>query len=76
MLEMNWSNAGGFILSNNEVPFFYADVITGIATVVLMFVLLQFTNLGIWSLLLAQLATGLAYNYWKWPYYLLKQLKK
>jgi O-antigen/teichoic acid export membrane protein len=75
MLEMNWSNAGGFILSNNEVPFFYADVITGIATVVIMFLLLQFTNLGIWSLLLAQFATGLAYNYWKWPLYLIKQLK-
>jgi O-antigen/teichoic acid export membrane protein len=76
MLEMNWSNAGGFILSNNEVPFFYADIITGVSTVVIMFLLLQFTNLGIWSLLIAQFATGLANNYWKWTLYLLKQLKK
>jgi hypothetical protein len=71
--ESNHSMAGSILLTRNEVPFFKASLIAGAATVVLLLLFLQFTNMGVLAMVLAP---GMAqlYNNWKWPYELIKQL--
>lgn len=74
-LEKSHAIAGGFLLSKNEVPFFKAAIISGIATVILLFVLIDIFNLGVWGMILAPGIAQLAYQNWKWPSVLIKELK-
>lgn len=76
LLEKNHAIAGGFLLSKNEVPFFKAAIISGIATVILLFVLIDIFNLGVWGMILAPGIVQIAYQNWKWPSVLIKELKK
>jgi O-antigen/teichoic acid export membrane protein len=72
-LETNHANAGGILLTKNEVPYFKASLASGCSTVVLMFLFLRHTNIGVWGLILSQgIAQG--YNNWKWPKEVLKEL--
>jgi hypothetical protein len=73
-LETNHANAGGILLTKNEVPFFKASLFSGTLTVILLLVFLNYTNLSVWSLILAP---GLAhlFNNWKWPYEVYMQLQ-
>lgn len=73
-LEKNHAIAGGFLLSKNEVPFFKAAMISGAATVVVLFVLLKFGHLELWGMILAPGIVQLVYQNWKWPQVLLKEL--
>jgi O-antigen/teichoic acid export membrane protein len=75
LLEVTYSNSEGFILSGNEIPFFRSEILSGIATLILLYLLLSFSNLGIWSLILATAIVQCSYQYWKWTTYALKQLK-
>ena len=75
LLNNNHAIAGGMILTKNEVPFFYPEIISGIATIILLFVFLQFTNFNIWSLVLAPGLAYAAYQNWKWPVVVFKDLK-
>ena len=74
-LETNHSIAGGILLTKNEVPFFKAGIISGIATIVLLFVFLHFTNLGILAMILAPAVSQLLYQNWKWPMEVHSELK-
>jgi len=74
LLEKNHAIAGGFILSKNEVPFFKAAIISGIATVILLFILINTFNMGIWGMILAPGIVQISYQNWKWPYVLIKEL--
>ena len=63
------------ILAKNEVSFFKANIISGIVSIVLLFIMLQFTSLGVLSLILC---TGLALNVyigWKLPYTVAKEIQ-
>ena len=73
LLESNHAIAGGILLTNNEVPFFKASLFAGATTILLVLLLLNFTTMGIWAMILAP---GIAhlYNNWKWPYEVVKQL--
>ena len=73
LLESNHAIAGGILLTNNEVPFFKASLVAGAITILLVLLLLNFTSMGIWAMVLAP---GIAhlYNNWKWPYEVAKQL--
>lgn len=66
-LDSNQSIASSLLLSGNEVPFMKSALFTGILTVGILFSLLQFTSIGIWSLILAPGISQLAYQDWKWP---------
>jgi hypothetical protein len=60
-------------LTKNKVPFFKASLISGCFTVVLLFLFLKYTNIGVWGLILSQgIAQG--YNNWKWPMEVLREL--
>ncbi len=74
-LEMNHASAGGILLTKNEVPFFRPSIISGLATALLMYIFLGWTNLGMLSLFLAPGIVDIAYQSWKWPYEVIKDLK-
>jgi hypothetical protein len=66
-LDSNQSIAISLLLTGNEVPFMKSTLFTGILTVTVFFGLLNFTTLGIWSLILAPGISQLIYQDWKWP---------
>ena len=74
LLEKNHAIAGGFLLSKNEVPFFKAAIISGVATITLLFIFIKFLHWGVWGMILAPGIVQIAYQNWKWPYVLIKQL--
>ena len=75
-LEANHSIAGGFLLANNEVPYFKASLLSGLATITLLLVLFNtFPEFGIWIMILVPGLVQLCYQNWRWPYVLLKSLK-
>lgn len=67
LLENNHSWAGSILLTKNEVPFFKAALYSGLLTVILLFVFLNATNMGILSFVLAPGIAQLCYQNWKWP---------
>ncbi|MBR5469909.1 MAG: hypothetical protein IKU78_05535 [Paludibacteraceae bacterium] len=74
-LEANHSIAGGFLLANNEVPFFKASIVSGITTIILLLIMFN-TNqsLGLWIMIFVPGIVQLLYQNWRWPYVLLKSL--
>jgi O-antigen/teichoic acid export membrane protein len=75
LLETNHGNAGGILLTKNEVPYFKAALFSGAFTVILLFVFLEYTHLGVWGLLLAQGIAQGCYQNWKWPMEVAKELR-
>jgi O-antigen/teichoic acid export membrane protein len=73
LLNANHSIAGSTIMTKNEVPFFSALMFSGGLTIVLLVLLLGYTNLDIWCIILAPCIANL-YNNWKWPYEVYTQL--
>ena len=74
-LERNHILATGFLLAKNEVPFFAASLWSGAATILLLWVFLDVVHWGVWGLILAQGIVQLAYQNWKWPLVLLKEIR-
>jgi O-antigen/teichoic acid export membrane protein len=74
-LEMNHASAGGVLLTKNEVPFFKPSILSGIATALLMYLFLDLTDIGLLSLFLAPGLVDIAYQSWKWPYEVIRDLK-
>lgn len=75
LLEMIHSNAAIFITTRNRVPFVKASILSGIAIILISLFLINFTDLGLWSLLISQAVIQLLYNNWKWPLEVNKELK-
>ena len=73
-LEKNHAVAGGFLLTKNEVPYFKAAIISGIATVIMLFILIKIAHLEVWGMILAPGIVQFAYQNWKWPVVLIKEL--
>jgi O-antigen/teichoic acid export membrane protein len=74
LLEANHGIAGGILLTKNEVPFFKAALFSGAFTMILLFIFLKYTNLGVWGLVLAQGIAQGCYQNWKWPMEIIKGL--
>lgn len=74
MLEDNQSMASGFIMSDNRIPFFIPSLISGAATVVLLWLFLDVLDWGIWGMILAPGIAQLAYQDWKWPSVIVREL--
>lgn len=73
-LESNHAIAGGILLTNNEVPFFKAALISGAATILLLFLFFNYTNLSLCALIIAPGIAQVVYQNWKWPIVVKKQL--
>jgi hypothetical protein len=64
-----------YISTYNIIPYNKAFIISSIVSVLLSYVFAKFTNIGIWSIILAPIIVTIAYNLWKWPIYVLKYTK-
>ncbi|MDO4725674.1 MAG: O-unit flippase-like protein [Porphyromonadaceae bacterium] len=73
-LETNHSLAGSVLLTKNEVPFFRASIVSGLLTILLLFMFIH-SNFGIISLILAPGVAQLIYQNWKWPLEVKRDLK-
>ncbi len=75
LLDSNQNMATSLLLTSNEVPFMKATLMTGIASLVILFLCLSLTKLGIWGMIIAPAFALTAYANWKWPLVVSKQLK-
>ncbi len=73
-LEHNHSTSAGFIMADNKIPFFIPSLVSGAATVVLLLIFLGPLSWGMWGLILAPGFAQLAYQNWKWPSVVIKEL--
>jgi len=73
-LETNHAIAGNIILTKNEVPFFKASLISGLVTILLLLIFFNFLNLGIVSMIAAPGIAQAAYQNWKWPLVVKREL--
>ena len=74
-LEHNHALAAGFIMADNKIPFFIPSLVSGAATIVLLWIFLGPMHLGIIGMILAPGVAQLAYQNWKWPSVVIKELK-
>ena len=73
-LEHNHAVSAGFIMADNKIPFFIPSLVSGAATILLLWLFLGPLNMGTWSLILAPGLAQLAYQNWKWPSVVIKEL--
>ncbi len=73
-LEQNHAVAAGFIMADNKIPFFIPSLISGGATVILLWLFLSPLDMGTWGMILAPGIAQLAYQNWKWPSVIIKEL--
>lgn len=73
-LGWNHSNFATYITLSNTVPFLKAGVISAFVMCIASIILLEFSNLGLWALVLPRLFVSVAYDNWKWPSIVCKQL--
>lgn len=62
-----YQHAASYISTFNMIPYTKSFVISSILSVFLSFMLAQFTQLGLWALVVTPLFVSLLYNAWKWP---------
>lgn len=75
ILESNYGIANAFILSGNEVPYMKSSIITGIFSASLLLILLKFTTLSTWAMILAPGIAASLYINWRWPIMVINDLK-
>ena len=73
-LEHNHAVSAGFIMADNKIPFFIPSLVSGAATVLLLWIFLGPLSWGVWGLILAPGLAQLAYQNWKWPSVVIKEL--
>lgn len=74
LLEGNHNNCTTLITVFNKIPYFKANLITGFIIVLLMTLSLKFTSYGLIAIVFIHFICQLAYNNWKWPLYIYKEL--
>lgn len=75
LLEQNHIVAATFIMADNKVPFMWPSLISGAATILLLWLMLSYGNMGLWGMILAPGIAQLAYQNWKWPSVIISELK-
>lgn len=74
LLEHNHAISAGFIMADNKIPFFIPSLVSGVVTVILLWTFLSPLQLGLWGMILAPGIAQLAYQNWKWPSVIIKEL--
>lgn len=74
ILEHNHAVSAGFIMADNKIPFFIPSLVSGAATILLLFIFLSPMQIGLWGMILAPGLAQLAYQNWKWPSVVIKEL--
>ena len=73
-LEDNHGIAAGFIMADNKIPFFIPSLLSGAATILLLWIFLGPLDMGLWGMILAPGIAQLAYQNWKWPSMLIREI--
>ena len=73
-LTSNQNIAELILLSKNEVPFFKASLLTGAFAIVLLVLLFNLANPGLWIMVAAPGLALAVYQNWKWPVVVIKEL--
>jgi O-antigen/teichoic acid export membrane protein len=74
-LEANQWISSYILLARNEVPFYKSNIISGVLTVALLWIMLKFTSLGVLSLIFSAGIAMCVYVNWKWPLVTIRDLK-
>ncbi|MFR1552541.1 MAG: O-unit flippase-like protein [Bacteroides xylanisolvens] len=75
ILEANHSLCGLMILADNRVVPIAASIIPGFFIMLFSYLFLKYTQMGVLGLVIAQGTCQLAYNNWKWPMVVMKDLE-
>lgn len=76
LLEKNHVIASLFIQADNRVPFYIPSLLSGAATVLLLWLMLSYTDLRLWAFVLAPGIAQLCYQNWKWPLMVIQELRQ
>ncbi len=74
LLECNHQLAAGFLTADNKIPFFIPSLISGVATVFFLWLFLGPLHWGLWGMVLAAGLVQAAYQNWKWPSMVIREL--
>ena len=74
LLEYNHVIAAGIIMADNRIPFFIPSLLSGLATIVLMLIFVAGFHWSLWGMILAPGIAQLAYQNWRWPMMVIKEL--
>lgn len=69
------STSASYISNTNRVPYMPAFVISSITGIILTLIIIKFTNIGIWSLIVGPLIVQAVYNNWKWTHVVMSRLE-
>ncbi len=72
-LECNHQISAGFLTADNKIPFFIPSLLSGAATVLLLWFFMRYLSWGLWGMVLAPGLAQLAYQNWKWPSVVLQE---
>lgn len=75
LLESTHANAAFILSTKNYIPYVKAGIFSGIGIIFTSLIFINFTEMGIWSVLISQFIVQLLYNNWKWPLEVNKELK-
>lgn len=73
-LELNHSEFASVISTGNRVPYVVPSLISGGVIVLFTFITLRFTPLGLLGVVLVQGIVQAAYNNWRWPLWVFREL--
>jgi len=73
--QTNFTIAGNILVTKNEVPFFRSSLISGAFIISSLIIAFQFFNIGIPGILIIPIIIDLAYQAWKWPLEIIKDLR-
>ena len=75
LLEQNHVLAATFIMADNKIPFMWPSLISGAATIGLLVLMLDTLGMGMWGMILAPGIAQLAYQNWRWPSMVIRELR-
>jgi O-antigen/teichoic acid export membrane protein len=74
LIGLNSGVSGAVISTKNHIPFVKPSLLSGVGTILLLFILLKFTHLGLIGMALAPGLIDLCYQGWKWPLVMIQEL--
>lgn len=74
-LESNHSLFASYISTSNKIPYYKSYIISACTSISLSVIILSFTNIGLWGLMISNSLVQILYNNWKWPKYVCVELK-
>lgn len=73
-LELNHSEFASVISTENKIPYVVPSLVSGGVIVLLTFISLKFTTSGLLGVVLVQGIVQAAYNNWRWPLWVFREL--